>query len=230
MPSKQGLYPHEIMMLDYAHTFKISNNTFQNFWYWQYSITEPQKVLDSLYDRGFIRSGELRSALEKLSLAEIKEELKQLNQKVTGKKAELIERLIEFGDNTALNQKYSERYYVLTSKGEEELRENQYVPYLHRCRYMTCWEMNKRIAKTNYSYRDILWRHFNEQSDLNFRNFNFGLYRNTRLDMYRFLMEENKYKTAFSLLCEVLAYDLSLLSNGDGSLFDFEKSNFRQTL
>ena len=224
-PSKQGLYPHEIMMLEYAPHFKTSNNRFQNFWYWQYSVTDPQSVLDSLFNREFIQVGDLRSALEKLKLLEIKEELKQLNQKVTGKKSELIDRLVEFGDLTVLNQKYPERYYVLTSKGEQELKENQYVSYLHRNRYMTVWEMNQRIAQTHYPYRDILWAYFNEQSGVHFQNFDFGLYRNTRLNMYQFLMEENKPKTAFHMLCEVLSFDLSGLSNGDKSLFEWEKSN-----
>ena len=116
-PSKQGLYPHEILMLEYAPHFKISNNSFQNFWYWQYSVTDPQSILDSLFERGFTKIGDLRSVLEKLKLSEIKEELKQFNQKVSGKKSELIDRLLEFGDIAVLNQKYSERYYALTSKG-----------------------------------------------------------------------------------------------------------------
>jgi hypothetical protein len=147
-PSKQGLYPHEIMMLEYAPRFKTVNNTFQGFWYWQYSITEPQAVLDSLYKRGFIEISDLRTTLERLRIPEIKEELKLIQQKMTGKKAELIDRLIEFGDIEGLEKKYIERYYVITSKGEDELNENQYVSYLHRHRYMTCWEMNKRIAQT----------------------------------------------------------------------------------
>ena len=116
-PSKQGLYPHEIMMLEYAPHFRTTHNNFQNFWYWQYSVTEPQAILDSLFERGFTEVGDLRSALEKLKLPEIKEELKLINQKVTGKKAELIDRLMEFGDLAALGKKYSERYYVLTPKG-----------------------------------------------------------------------------------------------------------------
>ena len=223
--SKQGLYPHEILMLEYAPHFKTSNNTFQNFWYWQYSVTDPQSVLDSLLERGFTKVGDLRSALEKRKLPEIKEELKQLDQKVTGRKSELIDRLIEFGNLATLNQKYSERYYELTAKGEKELKENQYVSYLHRNKFMTVWEMNQRIAQTHYPYRDILWRYFNEQSEFHFRNFDFGLYRNTRLNMYQFLMEENKPKTAFHMLCEVLSFDLSGLSNGDKSLFEWEKSN-----
>lgn len=224
-PSRQGLYPHEILMLEYAPHFKTSNNAFQNFWYWQYSVKDPQSVLDSLLERGFTKEGDLRSALEKLKLPEIKEELKQINQKITGKKSELIDRLVKFGDLVALNQKYSERYYVLTSKGEQELGENQYVSYLHRNKYMTVWEMNQRIAQTNYPYRDILCGYFNEQSGIHFQNFDFGLYRNTRLNMYQFLMEENKPKTAFHMLCEVLSFDLSGLGNGDKSLFEWEKSN-----
>ncbi len=224
-PSKQGLYPHEILMLEYAHHFKTSNNRFQNFWYWQYSVTDPQSILGSLLERGFLKVGDLRSALEKLKLSEIKEELKQLNQKVIGKKSELIDRLLEFGDLAALNQKYSERYYALTSKGEQELKENPYVSYLHRNRQMTVWEMNQRIAQTHYPYRDILWGYFNEQSGVHYQNFDFGLYRNTRLDMYQFLMEENKPKTAFHMLCEVLSFDLSGLSNGEKPLFEWEKSN-----
>lgn len=53
-PSKGGLDPHEILMLDYADTYKTSNNTFQRFWYSQYSVTDPQSILDSLSERGFI--------------------------------------------------------------------------------------------------------------------------------------------------------------------------------
>ena len=223
-PSKQGLYPHEIMMLEYAPHFKTKNNTFQNFWYWQYSVTEPQTILDSLFERGFTEVGDLRSALEKLKLPEIKEELKHINQKVTGKKAELIDRLMAFGDLDTLDKKYSERYYALTPKGEQELKENQYVSYLHRHRYMSVWEMNQRIAQTHYSYRDILWGYFNEQAGIHFQNFDFGLYRNIRLNMYQFLMEESKPKTAFHMLCEVLSFDLSGLGNSEKSLFEWERN------
>lgn len=225
IPSKQGLYPHEVLMLEYAPHFKTSENNFQNFWYWQYSVTEPQSILDSLFERGFTKIGDLRSALENLKLPEIKEALKQSNQKVTGKKSELIDRLIEFGDLASLKQKYSERYYALTSKGKQELKENQYVSYLHKNRYMTVWEMNQRIARTHYHYRDILWGYFNEQAVIHFQNFDFGLYRCTRLSMYQFLMEENRPKAAFPMLCEVLSFDLSGLSNGDKPLLEWEQVN-----
>lgn len=227
IPSKQGLYPHELIMLEYAPSFKTSNNQFQQFWYYRYSVTEPQIVLNSLYERGFIDVGDLKCTLEKLKVPEIKEELRNINQKLTGKKSEIIDRLMENGDLDYLNEKYYDRYYVLTKKGNQELEDNPYISYLHRKQYMTIWEMNQRIANTHYPYRDILWGYFNEQADVHFQNFDFGFYRNTRLNMYEFLMEENKYKMAFKMLCHVLAFDLSGLGNGEDYKFELERTDPR---
>ena len=217
-PSKQGLYPHEILMLSYAHTYKISKNTFQGFWNYLYSITDPQSVLVSLHERDFLTVGDLRTAIERLKVSEIKEELQAVGAKTTGKKAELIDRLMEVGNTQALEERYPDRYYALTKKGQQELDENEYVVYLHRMKYMSIWDMNYLLHHDNPShlrYRDILWREFNIQSGEHFKAGNFGLYRNTRMYMYQFLMEEEKYTTAFSMLCEVIAYDLSGLGNNE---------------
>lgn len=43
--------------------------------------------------------------------------------------------------------------------------------------------------------------------------------------MYQFLMEENKPKTAFQMLCEVLSYDLSGLGNSERTLFEWERND-----
>ena len=64
-PSSNGLYPHEILMLDYASSYKTSGNSFQNFWKWNYSVLDPQRILDSLFERGFICRGDAASALKR---------------------------------------------------------------------------------------------------------------------------------------------------------------------
>lgn len=217
-PSKQGLYPHEILMLSYAHTYKLSENKFQGFWYYLYSVTDPQSVLVSLHEREFLAVGDLRAAIERLKVSDLKEELQAVGAKTTGKKAELVDRLMEVGDTQTLEQKYPDRYFALTEKGQRELDENEYVTYLHRLKYMPVWDMNYLLYHDNPShlgYRDMLWREFNIQCGEHFKAGNFGLYRNTRMYMYQFLMEENKHKTAFAMLCEVVAYDLSGLGNNE---------------
>ena len=71
-PSSNGLYPHEILMLDYASSYKTSGNSFQNFWKWNYSVLAPQSVLDSLFERGFICRGNAASALKRFVVADLK--------------------------------------------------------------------------------------------------------------------------------------------------------------
>ena len=215
-PSKSGLFPHEIMMLDYANTYSIHENHFQNFWKWEYSVLEPQKILDSLFDRGFICIEDINSTLHRLSVVRLKDILKKFNGKTTGKKDELISRILEIYNEEELETELSERNYALTELGKTELAENEYVPYAHRNRYMNVWDINRKLYSDNPShlkFRDIIWRELNERSGEYFRKFEFGSYRGTRLSMHNFLLEEDKYKTAFALLCEVLSFDLSGLGN-----------------
>ena len=217
-PSSNGLYPHEILMLDYASSYKTSGNSFQNFWKWNYSVLDPQSVLDSLFERGFICRGDATSALKRFVVADLKVLLAQKSAKTTGKKDELISRILETYSREELEVTIPDRNYVLTELGQQELKENEYVPYLHRHHYMSVWEMNIMLHTNNPShlrYRDIIWRELNKQSGEHFQNFDFGLYRNTRLSMHDFLVEEKKFKTALHLLCEVISFDLSGLGNGD---------------
>lgn len=232
VPTKRGLYPHEILMLDYAHTFSTSsrNNHFQGFWYYEYSVEHPGAVLKSLERRGFIQPGDLRSAIQNLTVPMIKKELKAIGQKVSGKKAELIDRLLENASLEDLEKKFPVRFYELTESGQQELAENQYVPYLHRHKYMSVWEMNDRLNHKNprhFGYRDLIWQFFNEESLKHLHEGDMGLYRNTRLNMYEFLFEEKRYDQAFNLLCEVIAYDLSGMDNNE---FDDIGKKFRLQL
>jgi hypothetical protein len=232
VPTKRGLYPHETLMLDYAHTFSTSsrNNHYPGFWYYEYSVEHPGAVLKSLEKRGFIQPGDLRSAIQNLTVPMIKKELKTIGQKVSGKKAELIDRLLENASLEDLEKKFPVRFYELTESGQQELAENQYVPYLHRHKYMSVWEMNDRLNNKNprhFGYRDLIWQFFNEESLKHLHEGDMGLYSNTRLNMYEFLLEEKHYEQAFNLLCEVIAYDLSGMGNNE---FDDIDKEFRLQL
>lgn len=233
-PSEQGLYPHEILMLNYASTYKTSGNTFQGFWLYEYGVNDPQAVLDSLLDRGFITIGGIKDTLQRQTVSALKIELSRIGAKTTGKKENLIERILELENTATLEAQYPNRYFVLTEKGAQEISINEYVFYLHRKHYMSVWEMNRQLFNTTDSrhlpYRDILWEEFSRQSLEHKSNLDFGLYRNTRLSMYSFLMEENRYKDAFSCLCEVLYSDLSGLGNSERLFFSDDSKSHRFSL
>lgn len=216
-PSRNGLYPHEIMMLSCADSYKTINNSFPNYWKYDFAVSDPQAILTSLHERGFIDVGTVEDALSRLKVVELKEYLSRIGEKTSGKKDELIKRILENYDISELEHTLTERYYALTEKGKKELEENQYVTYLHRHRYMSIWEMNILLNSDNPShlgYRDILWREFNKRSGEYFQTSDFGLYRNTRLNMHDFLIEEGKAKDALRFLVEVISFDLSGLGNG----------------
>lgn len=216
IPSHAGLYPHEILMLEYASSYKTSENNFQNFWKWEYLVLDPQSVLDSLFKRGFICYEDIGSALRHLTVSDLKNMLSKIGEKTTGKKDELINRLLNVYNPDDLEKELTVRHYALTDKGKEEVKHNEYVLYLHRHRYMSVWDMNHRLFRDNPShlrYRDIIWGYFNEQSGEHFKNFDFGLYRNVRLNMHDFLVEEGKLKSALEILIEVISFDLSGLGN-----------------
>ncbi len=220
IPSKKGLYVPEILLLEYCSNgaYPGPKNGYPGFWWFEYGIRDVGAVLKSLEERNFIRWAPISNSVMRLNIPSLKEILEKHDLSVSGKKAELVERIMCSISKEELETLNLERKYELTDLGEIELSENQYVPYLHRHKYMSVWEMNKKLNNDNPShlgYRDILWREFNEKAGEHFQNCDFGLYRNIRLNMHDFLIEELKYKSALHMLVEVASFDLSGLGNGD---------------
>lgn len=228
--SKHGLYPHEVLVLDYAGSYYTEGNSFQGFWWYRYGVRDVDKCLRSLLDRGFLQVGNLQSAIEKETATVLKEELKKYGLKVSGKKDELVQRLITEIPHEELNSRFTKRTYQLTELGKQALDEEGYVPYIHRHQIedLDIWTLNKIIHEPPYMpYRDKIWGYLNKRSMEHFAAGNFGLYRNCRHHMYNFLMEEKKVKDALGMLSEVVFYDLSGLGNNyDPQYLDIYAEHF----
>lgn len=228
--SKHGLYPHEVLVLDYAGSYYMEGNSFQGFWWYRYGVRDVDKCLHSLLDRGFLQVGNLQSAIEKETATVLKEELKNHGLKVSGKKDELVQRLMTEIPHEELNSRFTKRTYQLTELGKQVLEEESYVPYIHRqtLEDLDIWSLNRIIHEPPYMpYRDKIWGYLNKRSMEHFVVRDFGLYRNCRHHMSTFLMEEKKIKDALGMLSEVVYYDLSGLSNNyDPELLGIYAQNF----
>jgi len=235
--SKHGLFPHEILVLGCAHNFYTSGNHFQDSWWSQNGIPDMQKVLDSLVERGFLEIGGIETALNIQKIPALKEVLKDHNLKQTGKKVDLVERVLKEIPEIELNKRFPQRTYSLTELGQEALKAEEYVLYIDRHTYedLDIWTLNRLVYSKPYSpYRDKIWEYLNECSMKHAKENNWGLYRNCRLTMYKFLLEEKKYQEALCMLSEVVFYDLSGLDNNFDmkyldifapSLFPYESSS-----
>lgn len=133
IPSNRGLYPAEILLLEYCSkgNYPGPKNGYPGFWWFEYGIRDVGTALKSLEDRGFIVFASVGESVKCFTVPQLKELLKAQGQPTTGKKAELVERVAEIVPEDVLIEAGVQRKYVLTELGQQELSENVYVPYMH---------------------------------------------------------------------------------------------------
>ena len=166
-PSRNnGLYPHEILVLDYANTFYTQGNNYQRFWWTRYGVKNIDAILHSLLYRGFIAVGPITATLEKKTVADLKAVLESHKLNSKGKKAILIQRIIHEVPADELDKLFPDRLYMRTEKGEAELEAEEYVSYIHRhtIENLDIWSLNKLVysSPSNLPYRDVIWRYLNQ--------------------------------------------------------------------
>lgn len=199
LPSERGLYPHEILMLSLASSYFQNDNKFQFFWKNYYHVEDPQQLLDLLEEKGFIEPGTLEDTLKKQTIATLKQDLKDLGLKLTGNKAELVNRLLAEGDLSALEKKYSNRVYTLTELGTNELHDNDFIPFIYKNHILNLniWNISKLMrTEPIMSTRDKIWYYLNEQSLKAVTNHNFNQHEICEIYMCDFLIEEKRYDGA----------------------------------
>lgn len=167
-PSARGLYVAEIMLLEYCDSGKYPkpNSGYPGFWWFKYGIRDVGHALESLEHRGFIRWASKYHSLQSLKLDELKAVLSNEGKSTSGKKADLIERIIsEIPEDRLIIPNYVPKY-ELTDLGKIELEDNGYVPYMHNHTHLTTedgtfgetftvWDINKYFPDGNA--KD--WRH-----------------------------------------------------------------------
>lgn len=135
-PTCDGLYPHEVLVLSYAPRYCDNGNEYPRFWWNSYGIKDIPSILRSLQQKGLITVGDISDAINMEKLPVIKEELKKRDLKVTGKKADLISRLIENADETELASVFTRRPFSLTTDGETIVKKYEWIPdgvFVHIC-------------------------------------------------------------------------------------------------
>lgn len=221
-PSKNGLRPHEIAMLASAHKYKESENTFPQYWHYEYGIDDPQQILNMLLDRGFVRIATAKESIEILKVPELKQILEEAGITPKGKKSDLIQKICECVSEEDLCRKIPIRKYVLTELGNEEIKENEYVTYFGKStKYgLNVWDMNRMIQDYPKNlFRDRIWAHLNQQiwesanalqTDGNIYNF-YCREISLRYEMCDFLIEENRNTSdALNFWLIAFYYDLML--------------------
>lgn len=139
IPSERGLYPAEILLLDYCKKgdFPHPRNGYQGFWWFKYGIRDVSAALKNLEDKGFIKLGSIKDSIQSLTTPILKKLLLKQGVSTKGNKSELISRTKRSVPDKDLIALGIEPKYILTDIGEKELLDNAYVPYMHRIKTQT---------------------------------------------------------------------------------------------
>ncbi len=215
--NSSGLYPHEILAIEYANKYSFGENKFESFWWYEYGVKDMTSLLESLRERGFLSLGSLSDSLQLYKVDDLKSVLKAKGLKVSGKKQELINRLIESVSEDELSEYFPRRSYTITEKGKDAIKDDKYVLYAHRHHYegINIYSLNILLDGQTENYRDCIWEHLKKLGLEYEKQRQYGLYRNVKYQMAEFFLEDSDYKDALPLLIEVVYWDTSGLGNGE---------------
>lgn len=182
-PSARGLYVAEILLLEYVSYGKYPGpkNGYPGFWWFTYGIRDVGAKLAELEYKGFIEYAPVSDTLSGMTVAELKTILEHFDIKSTGKKADLIDCIKANISDEQLSSVITERKYRLTKTGEMELKDNEYVPYMHKEKTKTSeddrfgptynvWSINKILKGNTSNWKAVVEKEFKKQEAFLNRN------------------------------------------------------------
>lgn len=213
IPSRNGLRPHEILMLSYSPRYSANQDCFPRFWSYKYAVPNPSDVLRKLERDGFIRAGTAMESLSWLTLPSLKAILLQQGLKTSGKKTDLIDRIKSDVLESVIESHIPERHYVLTAIGESELKENEYVVSLHNKDYgVSVWDVNKALrGGSSKHWRDAVWGELNRELLDAMKYLSHGNVAPMTSVMYRqvdFLKDEGRIDQAIVIVIDALSKEI----------------------
>ena len=216
-PIADGLYAHEILALSYAETYHPSGgDEYQGFWWWRYGVRDVRAMLESLRSRGFITEGDAATAVRSRTASELKEFLRAQGLRVGGRKADLVERVLTEADPSSVRRSFPHRTYALTDRGRAALEMNSAIVEAHKDPMRCIWDVPERELNRPRRTADERWGELNAAYVEQVASGDYGLARNTRLEMAEQVAAEGRYAYAIELLCSVMAFDLSETSGDSG--------------
>ncbi|MBR6570899.1 MAG: SAP domain-containing protein [Clostridia bacterium] len=144
IPTRNGLYPHELLMLKESiyYRYPLEKKRIPDKWRYEFGIGDVRKNFDKLIRDGFLQVGDIKNSLEHLSVSELKRMLAERELPIHGNKSELVSIVLMHIPHYELEKAATEKWLKLTELGQRELNENEYVFYYKKCR-VSLWTLNR---------------------------------------------------------------------------------------
>lgn len=207
----------EVLFLNYCDGRSSKQFSIAGYWVHDYKLN-VNDLLQKFFRSGYLEFSDASFALTKILVPELKEILSSHHLKISGRKAELVKRILENVSPEDLQQ-YSHIYLRVTEKGHQVINNRSYLTLFFKAplRYsitleeaseehrkfpdLTAPQLAQNILKRNLN------KHLNEKS--------WGLYRNTLSDLSFTYQLEGENKAAWLLLLQVYLLDVTGFGNNN---------------
>lgn len=188
-----------------------TNDDYPRYFNYKYYVNDPIKYHKQVIADGYLTEADAKISLNRLTVARLKEILLNNNLTEKGKKAELIERIIENIDIKTLNLPI---LYVPSPKGYEHLDKYKYFFEIEKYNItINDFEQAKKSYHSAAKTNDIIWRILNTRYNEYNMSGDFALARNELYYSAELLESENRLIDALYYYLLVLYYDLSGCAN-----------------
>lgn len=208
-------YAKAIFLYAYGKASPIHQNSgYVQYLNYECGITNPVKFHKELIAEGYLEKSSIREILSMYKVDELKQILDSLGEKKSGKKDELIERILQTspGDNLAALES-QHNCYSLSEKGRLFLDSHDDYVTLHL--YRSHWSITveeyedfKSKMQFQGKFNDVVWGIFNKRVLEYLNAGQFGSARCAYYNMTELLRIEEKFQAELETLLLVQFYDL----------------------
>lgn len=178
MSNRFGLYPHEIFAIFDSKYYstqganditEVYGSRTERCALMTCGTANIVDICESLTRRGFLEHGDVKYTLERQQNTVLSEYLKRWQLKYSGKKAELVNRIICSIPLAEIEKDFPQKYYIVTPKGSEAVSDSQHIKsvilfnvYNHmEPKYFgeprDIWEFSKIVYQCeSLSFKDLL--------------------------------------------------------------------------
>ena len=214
-PPFQGEFAKTLFLWSLKKPTPLSKDTYYNsYLLWEGGIRNCYAYHQQLFAEGYFKPAEFKDLAENLKATDLKEILSGLGLPKSGKKADLVNRVIDHATIETLSKYYPEPVYVLSSLGEEYLETHSDYIEIHRHNWGFGYEEYDREHRDGERFEEtairLMQKHITDDAS------NFGKYQ--YYPMYQAYANLGKDSEALQALLKVLYIDCSCA--GRKSTFD----------
>lgn len=129
-PLEEGLLPGEVILLDWAN-HKSETASIPAYFKYEYGLNAA-KDRHNLIRLGYLTVASPSESLKSLRVPELKDILRENNQKVSGKKPDLIQRITDNIGESSYSTSFVNRSLICTPTGNSLLEKYSYLVWAHK--------------------------------------------------------------------------------------------------